>query len=149
MLGTTRTNTLVRNPINLTIKRLKMSEGKARSLMEEKMTPEQQAAAQKAFAKQEATRIAAYKKNLREGNDLKKLQVEELELNVRYFNAKKLWMAAQPELEEMEAKEQAIMQKERADREKLIKEQQEKAEKKAAEKKPEIVIPKVGKSREE
>jgi hypothetical protein len=126
-----------------------MSEGKARSLMEEKMTPQQQEAAKKAFAKQEATRLSAYKKNLREGNDLKKLQVEELELNNRYFHAKKEWMEVQPELQEIEAKEQAIMQKERADREKLIKEQQEKAEKSVAEKKPEIVIPKVGKAREE
>ena len=124
-------------------------EAKAIDMME-KMTPEQQAAAKKAFAKQESTRLSAYKKNLREGNDLKKLQVEELELNVRYFNAKKLWMAAQPELQEIEAQEQAIVQKERADREKLIKEQREKAEKKvAAEEKPEIVIPKVGKSRED
>jgi hypothetical protein len=123
-------------------------EEKVRSLMEEKMTPQQQEAAKKAFAKQEATRLAGYKKSLREGNDLKKLQVEELELNVRYFNAKKLWMAAQPELEEIEAQEQAILQKERADREKLINEQREKAEKSVAEKKPKIVIPKVGKSRE-
>lgn len=119
-----------------------MSEGKARNLMEEKMTPEQQAAAHKAFAKQESTRIAAYKKQLREGNDLKKLQVEELELNNRYFHAKKEWMEVQPELQEIEAKEQAILQKERSDREKLINEQRKEAEKKAAEKKPEIVIPK-------
>jgi hypothetical protein len=119
-----------------------MSEGKARNLMEEKMTPEQQAAAQKAFAKQESTRIAAYKKQLREGNDLKKLQVEELELNNRYFHAKKEWMEVQPELQEIEAREQAILQKERSDREKLINEQRKEAEKKAAEKKPEIVIPK-------
>jgi len=123
-------------------------ETKVKSLMEEKMTPEQQKAAHKAFAKQQSIDRAAYKKNLREGNDLKKLQVEELELNVRYFNAKKLWMAAQPELEEIEAQEQAIMQKERADRERLIKEQEEAALKKAADEKPDIVIPKVGKSRE-
>jgi hypothetical protein len=123
-------------------------EAKVRNLMEEKMTPQQQEAAKKAFGKQEANRLAAYKKNLVSGNALKKLQVEELELNVRYFNAKKLWMAAQPELEEIEAQEQAILQKERADREKLINEQREKAEKSVAEKKPKIVIPKVGKSRE-
>jgi len=122
-------------------------EAKAIDMMD-KMTPEQQAAAKKAFAKQEATRVAQYKKNLREGNDLKKLQVEELELNVRYFNAKKLWMAAQPELMEIEAQEQALVQKERADRQKLIKEQEEAALKKAADEKPDIVIPKVGKSRE-
>ena len=110
--------------------------------MEEKMTPEQQAAAQKAFAKQQSVDRAAYKKGLREGNELKKLQVEELEYNVRYFHAKKEWMEVQPELEEIEAKEQAILQKQRSDREKLINEQRKEAEKKAAEKKPEIVIPK-------
>ena len=97
-------------------------EAKAIDMMD-KMTPEQQAAAKKAFAKQEATRVAQYKKNLREGNDLKKLQVEELELNVRYFNAKKLWMAAQPELMEIEAQEQAIMQEEKRRRAELIEKQ--------------------------
>jgi len=123
-------------------------EAKVKSLMEEKMTPEQQKAAEKAFAKQEATRLSQYKKNLRDGNDLKKLQVEELELNVRYFNAKKLWMEAQPQLEEIEAKEQAIRQKEADDRRKLIEEQRAEAEKSVVGEKPEIVIPKVGKPRE-
>jgi len=123
-------------------------EAKVKNLMEEKMTPEQQKAAEKAFAKQEVQRLAQYKKNLRDGNDLKKLQVEELELNVRYFNAKKLWMEAQPQLDEIEAKEQAIRQKEAEDRRKLIEEQREKAEKAVADEKPEIVIPKVGKPRE-
>lgn len=121
-------------------------EAKAIDMME-KMTPQQQEAAKKAFAKQEAGRMATYKKNLREGNDLKKLQVEELELNVRYFNAKKLWMAAQPELQEIEAQEQAIMQEEKRRRAELIEKQREEAERAAA--KPEkIVIPKVGKARE-
>jgi hypothetical protein len=121
-------------------------EGKAIDMME-KMTPEQQVAAKKAFAKQESTRVAAYKKGLREGNDLKKLQVEELELNVRYFNAKKLWMAAQPELQEIEAQEQAIMQEEKRRRAELIEKQREEAER-AAVKPEKLVIPKVGKVRE-
>jgi hypothetical protein len=150
MLVITRTNTLVRNLINLTIKRLKMSEGKVKNLMEEKMTPEQQAAAEKAFRKQQATDMSAYKKRLREGNDLKKLQVEELELNVRYFNAKKLWLAAQPELDEIEAQEQAAIQEEQRKRRELIEKQKEEAEKSvgAKEKTPEIVVPKQGKARE-
>jgi hypothetical protein len=124
--------------------------GEAKAIdMMDKMTPQQQEAAKKAFAKQEATKLSHYKKNLREGNDLKKLQVEELELNVRYFNAKKLWMAAQPELEEIEAKEQAIVQEEQRKRRELIDKQREEAEKSVAtDKKLEIVIPKVGKSRE-
>jgi hypothetical protein len=127
-----------------------MSEGKARSLMEEKMTPEQQQAAMKAFAKQQAVDRAAYKKQLREGNELKRLQVEELQFNNMYYEQKKLWLENQPKLEELEAQEQAIRQKERAEREKLIKEQQEAAEKSvAAAEKPDIVIPKQGKSREE
>ena len=127
-----------------------MSEGEAKAIdMMDKMSPQQQEAAKKAFAKQEATRLSQYKKNLREGNDLKKLQVEELELNVRYFNAKKAWMEAQPQLEEIEAKEQAIRQKEQADREELIKKQREEAEKSVAtDEKPKIVIPEVGKPRE-
>ena len=125
-------------------------EDKVRNLMEEKMTPQQQEAAKKAFAKQEATRLSSYKKNLVSGNALKRLQVEELELNVRYFNAKKLWMAAQPELQEIEAQEQAVIQEEQRKRRELIEKEKEKAEKSVGvkEKTPEIVIPKVGKSRE-
>ena len=125
-------------------------EDKVRNLMEEKMTPQQQEAAKKAFAKQEATRLSSYKKNLVSGNALKRLQVEELELNVRYFNAKKLWMAAQPELQEIEAQEQSVIQEEQRKRRELIEKEKEKAEKSVGvkEKTPEIVIPKVGKSRE-
>ena len=124
-----------------------MSEGEVKTIdMMEKMTSAQQEAAKKAYHRQEATKLAAYKKGLREGNDLKKLQVEELELNVRYFNAKKLWMAAQPELMEIEAQEQAIAQKQRAEQQALIKEQEEIALKKAADEVPEIVIPKIGKA---
>lgn len=146
-----RTNTLAKNVINLTIKRLEMSEEAKAVRMMDKMTPDQQAAAKKAFAKQQSVNVAAYKKNLRDGNELKKLQVEELELNVRYFNAKKAWMEAQPELQEMEAKEQAIRQKETDDRNKLLKEQEVaavKVKKAEAKMKADIVIPKVGKPRE-
>ena len=124
-------------------------EGKAIDMME-KMTPQQQEAAMKAFSKQQSVDRAAYKKQLREGNELKRLQVEELQFNNMYYEQKKLWLENQPKLEELEAKEQAIRQKERADREKLIKEEQEKAEKSvAAAEKPDIVIPKQGKAREE
>jgi len=123
-------------------------EAKAIDMMS-KMTPEQQAAAHKAFAKQQSVDRAAYKKQLREGNELKKLQVEELQFNNMYYEQKRLWLENQPKLEEIEAKEQAIRQKEHAEREKLIKAQKEEALKLAAEKPPEIVIPKVGKPRED
>ena len=116
-------------------------EGKAISMMD-KMTPDQQKAAQKAFAKQQSVDQAAYKKRLREGNELKRLQVEELQLNNMYFEQKKLWTKIQPELQEMEAKEQAQIQKQHADREKLIKEQKEAALAKKKED-ADIVIPKL------
>ena len=127
-----------------------MSEGetKVKNLMEEKMTPEQQKAAEKVFQKQEATRIANYKKNLREGNDLKRLQVDELELNVRYFNAKKAWMAAQPELEKIDAQEQAMIQEEHRRRRELIEKQKEEALEATAKKPAEIIVPEQGKARE-
>lgn len=127
-----------------------MSEdAKVKNLMEEKMTPDQQKAAERAFAKKEASDRAAYKKALREGNDLKKLQVEELELNNRFYHAKAEWMKNRPKLEELDAQEQAMIQEEQRKRRELIEKQREEAEKSVVGEKPEIVIPKVGKPREE
>lgn len=114
----------------------------------EKMTPAQQEAAMKQYKKQEAVRLSAYKKGLRENVELKRLQVEELELNIRYYDAKVKWRGMIPKVEELEALEQAEAMKVRKERDALIAAQREEAEKAAAEKVPEIVIPKVGKPRE-
>ena len=127
-------------------------EGKAIDMMD-KMTPEQQAAAKKAFAKKQVADRAAYKKVLREENDLRKLQVEELELNIRYYTAKREWLDLREKVNELDAEEQAIIQEERRKRAELIEKQKEEAEKAVAadlakEEKPEIVIPKQGVARE-
>ena len=52
-----------------------------------------------------------YKKRLTESVGIKKLQVEEIELNIAYFEAKKAWKELQPEIEKLEALEQAEIQK--------------------------------------
>ena len=127
-----------------------MSEGEGKAIdMMEKMSPQQQEAAKKAFAKQEAQRLAAYKKNLREGNDLRKLQVEELELNIRYYDAKRKWLDLRDKVNELDAEEQAIIQEEQRRRKELIEKQKEEALKATEKEKPDIVIPKQGKAREE
>lgn len=124
-------------------------EVEAGKTVEMKMTPAQQEAAMKRYKKDEAMRLANYKKGLRENVDLKRLQVEELELNIRYYDAKVKWREMIPKVEELEAIEQAEAMKMRKEREALIKAQQDEALKKAAdEKTPELVIPKVGKPRE-
>jgi len=125
----------------------KEEEGKSVDMME-KMTPAQQEAAMKRYKKEEAVRLSAYKKGLKENVELKRLQVEELELNIRYYDAKVKWRDMIPKVEELDAQEQAEAQKAHKEREALIATQREEAEKAAAEKVPEIVIPKVGKPRE-
>jgi hypothetical protein len=76
---------------------------------------------QKAMEKNAALELAAYKKRLRESVELKRLQVEELELNIAYFAANKEWKKLQPEVEAIEAEERAKMQKEREEYEAMIK----------------------------
>ncbi len=122
-----------------------------------KMTPDQEAKAQREFLKRQATDLASYKKRLREGNDLKKLQVEELELNIRYYEGKRHWFDLRGPMAELEAEEQKILAEERIMRAELQK--QAEAEKpkitlkpkagkaKASAKKPEIIIPEQGKAR--
>ena len=123
-------------------------EAKAINMMD-KMTPQQQEAAKKAFQKKQVTELAAYKKGLREGNDLKKLQVEELELNIRYYDAKRKWLDLQPEVEKLDAEERTMIEEEQRRRRELIEKQKEEALKAVAEKeKPDIVIPKQGAARE-
>ena len=114
--------------------------------MFDKMTPEQQAAAKKAFQKQQSVDRTAYKKALREGNDLKKLQVEELELNVRYYNSKREWLDLRDKVNALDAEERAIMQEENRKRAELIEKEEAL---KVEEEKPDIVIPEMGKAREE
>ena len=128
-----------------------MSEEAKTISMKEKMTPQQQAAAEKAFRKQQHDQLAAYKKRLKEGNDLKKMQVEELELNIRYYESKRKWIDLRDKVNTLDAEEQAIIQEEeRKHKEALDKRLADaEAEKAILEDKPKIEIPKVGKSREE
>lgn len=123
-------------------------DAKTVDMTEKKMTPEQEAAAMKKYQKQQAVQLSAYKKQLRENNELKKLQVEEIELNIRYYQARKNWKGMFKEVEEFEAQEKAEYQEAQRKQAELIKKQQEEAEKAVAAEKPEIVIPKVGKARD-
>ena len=111
------------------------------------MTPQQKEKAMKDAQKRQAMELAAYKKRLKESNELKSDQVKELELNIRYYEVKKQWMDLQPEVEALDAREQALIQKAREEQ-KAAMEARAAAEKGEATKKPEILIPEVGKPRE-
>lgn len=82
---------------------------------------------------QEARALSEYKKNLRENVEVKRLQVEELELNVRFYHAKKAWIEIQdeiPKIEEAEAQMIAKAKKEEYERQQKIKQMVKEAEEK-------------------
>ena len=95
--------------------------------------------------KQAAAQLADYKKRIREGNELKKLQVEELELNIRFYESKKQWMELAPKMEELEAREQAVhaehRKKEKEAYEQMLKDRE------ATDAKPKIITTGGGKPR--
>ncbi len=64
--------------------------------------------------KLEAAQLAEYKRRVRESVELKRLQVEELELNIRYYHVRQEHKKIEVLIQEEEAKEQAEMQKARA-----------------------------------
>lgn len=100
--------------------------------------------------KNEARNRAEYRKELISNNELKAEQVKEIELNIAYYKAKKEWFDLIPEIEALEAKEKALMQKEKEEYQAKVKAQMElqKKQQEEAEKKPDIVVLKVGKPRE-
>ena len=110
------------------------------------MTPQEQQKAEREYKQRQQREFEEYKKNLKKGNELKKLQVEELELNIRYYDAKRKWLDLQPDVAKLDAEEQALIQKEQAAYEKAMKLKETAA--KGAEK-PDIVIPEVGKPRKD
>lgn len=107
---------------------------------------------EKEMRKRAAMDLADYKKRLRENNELKRLQVEELELNISFYENKKKWMDLAPAMEELEAREKAIIAEERKKQQKMLEEQHKMAEEakkeEAKNNKPEIILPKTGKPRE-
>lgn len=117
------------------------------------MTPAQKEKAAKDAQRQQALQINAYKKRLREGNELKKLQVEELELNIRYYTAKRQWFDLRDKIEKLDKEEQEVLAQEQAKRAEMQRLHEEALEKKKEmkekeEKAPDIVIPKQGKPRD-
>ena len=99
-----------------------------------------------------AVELASYRKRLKEGVELKRLQVEELELDIRYYDAKRKWLDLQPQVDELEAEEQAKMQEARRKQDELIAKQREEAmkameEKEEKKKKVELTTVKHGKPR--
>lgn len=106
---------------------------------------------EKEMRKRAAMELADYKKRLRESNEVKSLQVEELKLNIDFYTYKKQWMEVQPEMEALEARERAMIAEEKEKQHKELEAKQKEAEKKrieAEKKKPEIIVPKTGKPRE-
>jgi len=102
--------------------------------------------------KAEARNRAEYKKELISNNELKQQQVTEIQLNILYYKAKKEWFELLPEIEALEAKEKALVQKEKEDQEKAWKAQQklmdDAMQKEKEANTPKIIIPEVGKPRE-
>ncbi len=128
------------------------------------MTPEEQKQQREEKQRKlaEQKQYSDYKKRLRDNVEIKRLQVEELELNTRFYMAKEAWLEMQKRIPEIEAKEAKHIaeeeEKAKKQREEMIKAMEEK--KKAAEKeakknqkqekqeKPDILIAKQGKARE-
>jgi len=86
----------------------------------------------KRMRKQAAVDLADYKRRLRDSVELKRLQVEELELNIRFYHVRQEYKKVEVLIHEEEAKEKAEMQK--------FKEEQEK-------KKAKLQVVKAGKPR--
>ena len=103
--------------------------------------------------KQMETELANYKKRLQKGNELKAMQLQEIQLNIDYYKAKKEYMDLGPEIEELEAKEKALIAEDQKRQKKAMEEMKEKMEKDQKEQEKEknkvdIIIPKVGKPRD-
>lgn len=84
------------------------------------------------FAKKAQQELNDYKKRLKASVELKRLQTEELELNIKYFELAKAWDDMQKDVQEYEAQKLAQEQQTRAEMEK---------------KQSNIITPKIGKPR--
>jgi len=91
--------------------------------------------------KQASDELADYMKRIRKSNEMKRLQVEELELAVDYYNAKVAYNEVKPHIDELEALEQARAEEERKKQKEAYEAMLKEKEK---DKKPEIIVPKVG-----
>lgn len=128
------------------------------------MTPEEQKKLREEKDKrvQDAKAFADYKKRLKENVEVKRLQAEELELNVRFYEAKEAWIEMQGRISQIEEKEAQLIAREQEEarkrRDEMIKtvEEQKKAEeaakdeevKEKTEEKPKKITPvKQGKPR--
>lgn len=113
---------------------------------ERPMTEAEMIKNQKIMQKQAATELADYKKRLRTSNEVKELQVAELELGIRYYKAKVEFRELRPKMEELDALEAAeaaeLKKKRDEDYKEFLKNQE--AEK---EKKPTIITTGGGKAR--
>ena len=111
-----------------------------------KMSDAEQAKARKEYERRKSIELSAYRKDLRANVELKRLQVEELELNIRFYESKVKWLELAPKLEEIEAQEQAILKEKSLQMEALQKKMKE-TEAAHADKPPKIVVPKQGEAR--
>jgi hypothetical protein len=137
---------------------MKKEEGKdsaveAKAPIFTKAQHQEQMRKQAAQRKQMETELADYKKRLMKGNEMKRMQVEEIRLNIDYFKAKREYMELGPEIEKLEAKEQAQIAEDQAKHKKLMEEQEKKMKKEKEKqekekKKSDIVIATVGVARD-
>lgn len=75
----------------------------------------------KRMQKEAAMQLADYKRRIRESVELKRLQVEELELNIKYYHVRQEHKKIQLLIQEEEARERAEMMQKRAMDEKKAK----------------------------
>ena len=103
--------------------------------------------------KQMERELNDYKKRITKGNELKRLQVEEIQLNINYYKAKREYLDLAPDIEKLDAEEAELLaaeqEKQRVAMEEMKAKMAKQKEENEKEKAPEIIIPKVGKPRSE
>ena len=99
------------------------------------LTEQEMIQLRKAQQKNAAMELANYKKRLRESVEISELQVQELKYKIEYYQLKEQWFDLQGDIVKLEEKEA-----------KLIAEQQQ-IQAAKSQNKPNIILPKQGKSR--
>ena len=106
-------------------------------------TGEPTEAQKKQMRKQQAAEFSEYKKRLRENVEMKRLQNEELVLNIQMYKNRKEFRDLQPKIQELEALEQADLLKAQEEYRKAMEEKVKGGT--VEEDKPKIVTAKMGK----
>jgi hypothetical protein len=100
------------------------------------LTEQEMIQLRKAQQKNAVMELANYKKRLKESVEISELQVQELKYKIEYYQLKEQWFNLQDDIRKLEEKEA-----------KLIAEQQQQIQAAKSQNKPNIILPKQGKSR--